>query len=108
MVDANKIREALRTAETLTGWTFSADEAYRILKHTERKAMLCGKGESYIPLLYQNELVDFVMREKVNRAGEANRYKKLIAETDAVNKIKRKEMDEYGTAVNGCQAATCH
>lgn len=76
MVDAKEIRKALRTAEAMTGWTFSADDAYLILKHSERKAALCGKDDSYIPLLYENELVDFVMREKVNRAGEANRYKK--------------------------------
>lgn len=81
MVDARKINEALKAAEAQTGWMFSADEAYRILKHTERKAELCGKDDDYIPLLYENELRDFVMREKVNRAGEANRYKKMACES---------------------------
>lgn len=54
-------------------YTFDLMDVYDILKHTIRKCELNGKGEDYIPILFENELRDFLMRDAINLRGAMNR-----------------------------------
>ena len=54
------------------GYTFDVIDVFNILTHTIRKCELNGKGEGYIPILFENELEDFVMREQINLLGRMN------------------------------------
>lgn len=46
--------------------------AYDILKYSIRKCELNGKDEDYLPLMYENELRDYLMREAINVRGAMN------------------------------------
>lgn len=48
---------------------FDPLEVGEILHHTIRKAIDNGKGEDYIPVLFENELRDFLMRKEINARG---------------------------------------
>ena len=50
-----------------TGYRFDVMEVFDILKHSIRKAEMNGKGEDYLPILFQNELEDHVMRQRINK-----------------------------------------
>ena len=52
--------------------TFDLMDVFNILRYTIRKCELNGKGEDYIPILFENELRDFVMREEINALGRMN------------------------------------
>ncbi len=52
---------------------FSFDEICSIFSHTSRKCEINGKGEDYIPILFENELTDFLTRREINRYSEAMR-----------------------------------
>ena len=52
--------------------TFDPVDVFDILTHTIRKCEFNKKDESYIPVLFKNELEDFVMREKINLLGRMN------------------------------------
>lgn len=56
-----------------TGYEFSFDEMTDILLYTRRKCEVNGKGEDYIPILFENELSDYLMRREINRMGAMNR-----------------------------------
>ena len=53
-------------------YTFDLMDVFNILTHTIRKCELNQKGDDYIPLLFENELEDFVMREQINLRGRMN------------------------------------
>lgn len=55
-----------------TGFWFDVDDMVAIMQHTVRKADLNGKDEEYVPLLFRNELEDYVMRERINAIGRRN------------------------------------
>ena len=55
-----------------TGFWFDVDDMVAIMQHTVRKADLNGKDEAYVPLLFRNELEDYVMRERINAIGRRN------------------------------------
>ena len=55
------------------GYIFSAQEVRKVLAYTKRKCEINGKGDSYVPILFENELRDYVMRAEINRLGEMNR-----------------------------------
>ena len=57
------------TVRQETGYRFDVMEVFDILKHSIRKAEMNGKGEDYLPILFQNELEDHVMRQRINREG---------------------------------------
>lgn len=59
--------------ENKLGWKFDSKEVDSILAFTQRKADLNGKGSDYVPILFENELRDFVMRMIVNYTGRKNR-----------------------------------
>ena len=48
------------------------ENAAAILEHTIRKCKTYGKGPEYLPVLFENELSDFQMREAVNAIGRWN------------------------------------
>ena len=52
---------------------FRLEDIHTALQYTERKAKLNGKGDDYIPVLFENELRDFVMREIINTRGRMNK-----------------------------------
>lgn len=53
-------------------YTFDLTDVFNILRYTIRKCEVNGKGEDYVPILFENELRDFVMREEINRRGRMN------------------------------------
>lgn len=55
------------------GYQFSMEEIIEILSHTIRKCELNGKGEEYIPILFENELRDYVMVNAINYFSILNR-----------------------------------
>jgi hypothetical protein len=58
--------------ENKTGWVFMPEEVQEILAYTIRKAVLNNKSEEYIPILFENELRDAVMRDYINLMGRKN------------------------------------
>lgn len=55
-----------------TGYWFDVYDVARIAQHTVRKAEMNGKDETYVPILFENELRDHVMRERINEMGRKN------------------------------------
>ncbi len=53
-------------------YQFELDDIAEIIRHTVRKADLNHKDESYVPILFENELRDHVMRERINEMGRRN------------------------------------
>lgn len=53
-------------------YTFDLQDAYDILTYTIRKCELNGKGKDYIPILYENELRDFLIGREINLRGAIN------------------------------------
>lgn len=53
-------------------YQFELDDIAEIIQHTVRKADLNHKDESYVPILFENELRDHVMRERINEMGRRN------------------------------------
>lgn len=68
-----EIRSIVSGVEERFGWEFDQKEVDSILAFTKRKADLNGKGADYVPILFENELRDFVMREVINYIGRENR-----------------------------------
>lgn len=67
-----EIQRIVFRVEAKTGWTFSLQEMWEILMYTKRKAALNRKDEEYVPILFENELRDFVMRKVINDRGRKN------------------------------------
>lgn len=68
-----EIQSIVSGVEKKLGWAFDPNEVDSILAYTKRKADLNGKGPDYVPILFENELRDFVMREVINYIGRENR-----------------------------------
>lgn len=71
-LDPEKLADVVMKVQNRTGHIFDAWDIYDIAKHTVRKADLNGKDESYVPILFENELEDFLMRAEINRMGRRN------------------------------------
>ena len=67
MIDTAKLN-----TEELGNIIVDVDDMVAIMQHTVRKADLNGKDEEYVPLLFRNELEDYVMRERINAIGRRN------------------------------------
>lgn len=72
-----EIQAIVREVEDKIGWEFEPEEVEDILRYTIRKAELNGKGADYIPILFENELRDSIMRAVINFRGEMNRCAKF-------------------------------
>lgn len=53
-------------------YRFELDDIAEIIRYTVRKADLNHKDADYVPLLFENELRDHVMRERINEMGRRN------------------------------------
>ena len=66
-----KLREAIINAEQILGIHITGDVAAEVLMYSIRKCKVIGKDSSYLPLLFEHELLDFHMRAAINaRAAE--------------------------------------
>lgn len=63
------LAEAVMVAEIKTGTQFSERTVQDILQHSCRKLRIIKKDLDYLPILFENELTDHVMREQVTMKG---------------------------------------
>lgn len=70
--DIEKLVDIVFDAQTRLRYKFDLMDVFNILRYTIRKCEVNGKGDDYIPLLFRNELEDFVMREQINLIGRMN------------------------------------
>lgn len=73
----DELVEIVERVEKKTGWTFCPKELHDILQFTIRKCELNGKGDDYIPILFENELTDYLMRLVINARGAKNHVRNL-------------------------------
>lgn len=71
-MSSDEIRRIVVGVEAKTGWTFRYKDVCEILQYTERKARQNGKWQDYVPILFENELRDFVTRSVINAKGRLN------------------------------------
>lgn len=74
--DIEKLVDIVFDAQTRLRYKFDLMDVFDILRYTIRKCEANGKGDDYIPLLFRNELEDFVMREQINLIGRMNQCAK--------------------------------
>lgn len=67
--DIEKLVDIVFDAQTRLRYKFDLMDVFNILRYTIRKCEANGKGDDYIPLLFENELRDHVMREQINEMG---------------------------------------
>lgn len=77
MIDRGKVNQEelvdiLFDTQRRLHYTFDVMDVYDIMIYTIRKCELNGKDETYLPLLFENELRDHVMREQINLRGRMN------------------------------------
>lgn len=82
MIDTGKLNGDVLTGiifdvQCSEGYQFEPEDIVQIIRHTVRKADLNHEDESYVPILFENELRDHVMRERNNEMGR----KKLCAQS---------------------------
>lgn len=71
-MSSDEIRRIVVGVEAKTGWTFRYKDVCEILQYTEQKARQNGKGQDYVPILFENELRDFMTRSIINAKGRLN------------------------------------
>lgn len=77
-MSSEEIRRIVVGVEAKTGWTFRYKDICEILQYTEQKAMNNGKGKDYVPILFENELRDFVTRSVINAKGRLNECARFV------------------------------
>lgn len=68
-ISAEELADIIYDVQSRIGYRFDLMEVFEIARHTVRKAELTGQDESYVPILFENELRDFVMRKCINVMG---------------------------------------
>lgn len=68
-INAEELADIIYDVQRRVGYRFDLMEVFEIARHTVRKAELTGQDESYVPMLLENELRDFVMRKRINAIG---------------------------------------
>ncbi len=71
-----QIMQIVKEVQQKVQYIFTVNEVEDILSHTRRKCEVNGKGEPYVPILFENELRDYVARERINLFGYMNYLKK--------------------------------
>ena len=66
----------VRDVQDRIEYIFATEEIWDILLYTKRKCEINGEGMAYIPILFENELRDYVVRKAITRAGGRNRCMK--------------------------------
>ena len=74
---AEAMVDVLYQVQREVGYTFSFDEVYATAVQTRRKVDLNGKDDDYVPILFENELRDLVMRSRINLLGRLNECAKF-------------------------------
>lgn len=64
-----QISNILMNVQNDLNYDFGVEEIVEIMGYTVRKCHVNGEGESYIPILFENELYDYVARKKINERG---------------------------------------
>ena len=72
-----EILKAKESAEKALGFSIDDETAEEVLAYAKRKCELNRKPESYLPLLYENELTDHYMRLAITLRGEMNRVQRM-------------------------------
>lgn len=77
MIDTGKLNfdalaDIVFDVQRREGYRFELDDIAEIIRYTVRKADLNHKDVDYVPLLFENELRDHVMRERINETGRRN------------------------------------
>lgn len=78
---ADELFDIVEDVQGRIGYIFSAQEVRKVLAYTKHKCEINGKGDSYVPILFENELRDHVMRLTINTMGEINRCAKYATAT---------------------------
>lgn len=76
-MDGQKIRDVRALAEKKLGFRMPDEVADEVLRYAKQKCELNGKSDSYLLLLYENELTDYFMRLVINLKGEMNCVRRL-------------------------------
>ena len=71
-MDNQEIRDAREAAEAELGFDIPDEVADEVLAYATRKCSVIGKPASYLPLLFQNELADYIIRMAINLRGGKN------------------------------------
>lgn len=65
-----KLKEAICNAEQILGFHITGDVAAEVLMYSIKKCKVTGRDSSYLPLLFETELLDFHMRAAINARTE--------------------------------------
>lgn len=65
----DKLVDTVYAVQNRTGYRFDVMDVFDILRYTIHKAEVNGKGEDYIPILFETELEDHIMRKRINKIG---------------------------------------
>lgn len=71
-INTEELADIAIAAQRRAGADLDLMDVYNVLRYTIRKAELNGKGDDYVPVLFENELRDFLMRKEINRIGGMN------------------------------------
>ena len=71
-----ELAEIVEKVQKKTEYTFCPVEIADILAYTDRKCESNGKVEDHVPILFENELTDYLIREAINLLGMQNYLKK--------------------------------
>lgn len=74
-----ELAEIVAEVQEKTEYIFCPVEIADILAYTHRKCEINGKGEDYIPILFENELRDYLMREAINFMSMKKQLEKASA-----------------------------
>lgn len=77
MIDTGKLNfdalaDIVFDVQQREGYQFELGDIAEIIRHTVRKADMNHKDADYVPILFENELRDHVMRERINEMGRRN------------------------------------
>lgn len=61
-----ELRNAIISAEKVLGFQIAPEIATEVLMYTVRKCKVSGKGADYLPILFENELLDYFIRAAIN------------------------------------------
>ena len=66
---SEELAEIVEKVAEKTGLVICLKDANEVLKYTVRKCEVSGTGPDYIPVLFENELRDFLTRKIINARG---------------------------------------
>lgn len=67
-----KIVQAIEKVENLLGLRIPERVWVDVLQYSVQKLQAIGKPETYLPVLFQNELADYYTRMDINMKGAVN------------------------------------